>query len=258
MVKARRLSALLLLMLIVCLCLNCCTSPAYAFVSEETPEQTQQTGQAEQPVQTELNAVQDWSNPNTLTPEGNLTVIDDVQPFNSSEKEFLTLQTQSGNYFYLIIERDKDGKQNVHFLNQVDEADLLALLEDEPKAEKPPVCICKGQDKCFAGSVNTACEVCAVDMKGCLGKEPVQTEPEQKDKSNPMAALGVLLALLIIFGAGGFYLFKNIAAKNANKQSVPDFEDFDDDDDDDYLEDEEEVEIEEDTEDDNEEAVEET
>lgn len=241
MVKARRLSALLLFIFGLCLILFSCTNPAYAFVSEEQPEQT------------ELNAVQDWSNTNTLTPEGNLTVIDDVQPFNSSEKEFLTVQTKSGNYFYLIIERDKDGKQNVHFLNQVDEADLLALLDEEPKAEKPPVCICKGQDKCFVGSVNTACEVCAVSMQDCLGKEIAQTEPEQDSKANPIAALGALLALLAIFGAGGFYLFKSIAARNANKQSVPDF-----DDDDDYLEDDEEVEMEEDTENDNKEAVEET
>ncbi len=62
-----------------------------------------------------------------------------------------------------------------------------------------------------------------------------------------MAALGVLLALLAIFGAGGFYLFKSIAARNVNKQPAPD---FDDEDDDDYLEDEE-VEVEEDTEIDN-------
>lgn len=230
MVKVRRLSALLLLMFCLCLILFSCTKPAYALVVEETPEQT------------ELNAVQDWSSPNTLTPDGNMTVIDDVQPFNSSEKEFLTVQTKNGNYFYLIIERDKDGKQNVHFLNQVDEADLLALLEDEPKAEKPPACICKGQDKCFVGSVNTACEVCAVSMQDCLGKEIAQTEPEQDSQAKPMAALGVLLALLAIFGAGGFYLFKSIAARNANKQLAPD---FDDEDDDDYLEDDEEVEIEE-------------
>ena len=223
MVKGRRISALLLILLF-CFSLNCCTKPAYALVVEETPEQT------------ELSAVQDWSSPNTITPEGNLTVIDDVQLFNSSEKEFLTVQTKSGNYFYLIIERDKDGKQNVHFLNQVDEADLLALLEDEPKAEKPPACICKGQDKCFVGSVNTACEVCAVSMQ-----------------DNPMAALGALLALLAIFGAGGFYLFKSIAARNAKKQSAPDFDDEDD-----YLEDDEEVEIETEEETDNEEAVEET
>lgn len=236
MVKARRLSALLLILLL-CFSLNCCTKTAYALVTNET----------EPPEQTELNAVQDWSSPNTLTPEGNLTVIDDVQSFNSSEKEFLTVQTKSGNYFYIIIERDSKGKQTVHFLNQVDEADLLALLEDEPKVEKPPVCICKGQDKCFIGSVNTACEVCAVSMQDCLGKEIAQTEPEQDSKAKPMAALGALLALLAIFGAGGFYLFKSIAARNANKQPAPDF-----DDDDDYLEDDEEVEIEEDTETDSE------
>ncbi len=237
MVKARRLSALLLFMLIVCLCLNCCTNPSYAFVSTET--------QIEQPEQTQLDDLQDWGNPNTFTPEGNLTMIDDVQPFNSSEKEFLTVQTKSGNYFYIIIERDKDGKHNVHFLNQVDDADLLALLEDEPKAEKPPACICKGQDKCYIGSVNTACEVCAVSMQDCLGKEIAQAEPEQDSQANPMAALGALLALLVILGAGGFYLFKNIVARNANKQPVPD---FDDENEDDYLEDEEKVEMEEDTE----------
>lgn len=224
-------------------CLYCCSVLALTAVQRRLMLLV--TNETEQPEQTELNAVQDWSSPNTLTPEGNLTVIDDVQPFNSSEKEFLTVQTKSGNYFYLIIERDKDGKQNVHFLNQVDEADLLALLEDEPKAEKPPVCICKGQDKCFVGSVNTACEVCAVSMQDCLGKEIAQTEPEQDSQAKPMAALGALLALLAIFGAGGFYLFKSIAVRNANKKPAPDF-------DDDYLEDDEEVEIEEDTETDSE------
>ena len=223
MVKGRRLAALLLFMLIACLCLNCCTAPAYAFVPE-------------QPEQTELNAVQDWSSPNALTPEGNLTLIDDVQTFSSSDKEFLTVQTKSGNYFYIIIERDSKGKQTVHFLNQVDESDLLALLEDEPVEKTPPVCICKGQEKCFIGSVNTSCEVCAEDMKSCLGKEitPAQDEPAPEKTSNPALAAVALLILLAMLGAGSFYLYKNYLSKKIVKQQPSD---FDDDEEDDELED---------------------
>ena len=68
-----------------------------------------------------------------LTPAGNMTLVDDVT-VSSGTKQFLTLTSRAGNYYYLIIDRDKEGNENVHFLNQIDERDLLSIMdEDEAK-----------------------------------------------------------------------------------------------------------------------------
>ena len=66
-----------------------------------------------------------------LTPDGNLTLIDDIleaEAFVSdenerAEKQFITVQSKNGNYFYLVIDRAGDT-ENVYFLNLVDEADV--------------------------------------------------------------------------------------------------------------------------------------
>ena len=60
-----------------------------------------------------------------LTPDGNLSLIDDIGSSTRSGKQFITVETKNGNVFYLIIDRDDEGEETVHFLNQVDEACLL-------------------------------------------------------------------------------------------------------------------------------------
>ncbi len=170
-----------------------------------------------------------------LTPVGNLTLIDDIlQDENTASvesveneqksKQFITVQSKNGNYFYIIIDRSGDT-ENVYFLNLVDEADLFALIEtDEETAETEPapepVCIC--EDKCIIGEVNTKCEVCKLTMKECGGKEVVQTpavtEPEPKEKDNN--ALLLLLILLAVGGGVAYWYFKMYKPKQNTRGST--------------------------------------
>ena len=103
-------------------------APAFAFEGETAP--------VEQPVLPEMVedivTVTDETS-GALTPEGNLTLVDDYHTNYSdgSGQQFITLVSKSGNTFYLVIDRNAKGQQTVHFVNLVDEADLLSLMEEE-------------------------------------------------------------------------------------------------------------------------------
>lgn len=117
-----------------------------------------------------------------LTPDGNLSLIDDIGSPTASGKQFITVETKNGNVFYLIIDRDDEGEETVHFLNQVDEADLMALTEDGEKAETPIVCTCT--EKCQAGAVNTACPVCVKTLVNVLAQNrKLRSPPSRRIRS---------------------------------------------------------------------------
>lgn len=183
-------------------------------------------------------------NGGALTPDGNLSLVDDIGSSTQAGKQFLTLTTKAGNVFYLIIDRDDDGEETVHFLNQVDEADLLALTEDGEKAETPIVCTCTG--KCAAGAVDTSCPVCASNMTECTGPEPEPektAEPEEPaEKEGGGAGMIVLAVLLLAAGGGAAFYF--LVLKPKQKTKVPsDLDDLDLEDeeleDEEYLKDDE-------------------
>lgn len=175
-----------------------------------------------------------------LTPEGNAALVDDF----GGNKQLITVTTKAGNYFYILIDRANEDKETaVHFLNQVDEADLMALMEDGQSAEKPPA-VCNCTEKCEAGAVNTKCEVCSTDMTGCTGKKPEPpkepTEPEKKEPAGLNPA--VLLLVLAVMGGAAFAYFKFIKGKaNHKNNSNPDDYDYEDGEE---LPDEEETELE--------------
>lgn len=178
-----------------------------------------------------------------LSPDGNLSLIDDIGSATTSGKQFITVESKNGNVFYLIIDRDDEGEETVHFLNQVDEADLMALTEEGEAAETPIVCSCT--DKCQAGAVNISCEVCMTNMSECVGKEPEPVTPDEPEEpvEEKKGGAGAIVAVVLLLAAGGGAAFYFLVLKPKQGGKVPsDLDDFDLEDEEEYLTEDEETE----------------
>ncbi|QOV18554.1 DUF4366 domain-containing protein [Blautia liquoris] len=186
--------------------------------------------------------------PVPLTPDGNLTLVDDVTGETAEDKQFVTLVSKNGNYFYLVIDRAGD-KENVYFLNLVDEADLLALIEGETPKQLETSQVCSCTDLCENGKVDPNCSLCKNDLTKCTGKNTTSTPAPEPKEEKSKGMNGTLLLLLIVgmIGGGAFYYFKVLKNKQNTKGNTA-LEEYDFDDEDTET-DEEEYEEEYETED---------
>ena len=189
--------------------MGCMATPAFAYGGEGSEETTAPSifeTDEEEPV----TVVEQNTGP--LTPEGNLTVVDDYQTTFSdgTAQQFITLVSKSGAYFYLIIDRAADGDQTAHFLNMVDEADLMALMDEEDIPEPEP------------------------EPEPAPEPEPLpEPEPEEEEDGAGKFIL-VLLVLAGIAGGGAYLWLKMQQKKREDEENKPDP-------DADYREDEEEI-----------------
>ncbi len=146
-----------------------------------------------------------------FTPEGNLTLVDDIYTNNEGDKQFITAVSKSGYYFYLVIDRAGDS-DNVYLLNMVDEADLMALMYDEPV------------DVTYSLQTEEEPEP---EPEPLPEPEPepeiVEEVPEETSSSLP------LILLVALGGGAAFYFLKIKPSQKVNNN--PMFEDYDEEED---------------------------
>ena len=200
------------LMLSVALCAGM-AAPAFAYGGEPVEEVEQSVLTAATDEEETVTVTDEETG--ALTPEGNLTLVDDYHTDYSdgSGQQFITLVSKSGATFYLVIDRNAKGQQTVHFMNLVDEADLLTLMEEEDAdaytAEKEAA----EQDKLKAEEeAKKAAEEAAASG----------TEQPKENKVTKIASgfLGVVVLIALAAG-GGFYAFtKRKRKKQAEKEAL--------------------------------------
>ncbi len=154
-----------------------------------------------------------------LTPSGNMTLVDDYGSTEKGGKQFITVTSKNGNYFYIIIDHDDEGNETVHFLNMVDESDLLSLMDEE-------------EQKKYAEDMTDEEE--PTEEVAEPTEEPTEEVEEKPVKKGPN--VGLLLLMIMVVGGGiFFYMYtKTKGIKSTKAAEDPDM-DYLEGEDEDYL-----------------------
>ena len=158
-----------------------------------------------------------------LTPNGNLTLVDDIGSQTGQGRQFITLVTKSGNYFYLIIDRNDKGEENVHFLNMVDEEDLFALMDEKQVANYKAA-----QNEKDAAAVTVA----TPSVSGAVQDSAPDPKVKEKKPFHAFPLVGTVIALAT--GAIGYLYLQSKKKQTAALIPDPDADYVDEDDEEAY------------------------
>jgi hypothetical protein len=206
-----------------------------AFAYADDTEQNLPVTEATPPEQTPAPQPEPPSDGEPIDDEGNAYTRDLLYD-KATNKQFITAQSKSGNTFYIVIDYDapineEEEQYQTYFLNMVDEADLLALMDEEAAAALT-TCVCK--EKCTAGAVNVECPVCKTNMSECTGTVPEPEEPmedsdadKEPEKPENKTNVGLIIAIVAALGVGGaaYYYFKFVRGKNQKDEDLDFFDD---------------------------------
>ena len=206
--KLKRTAGLILALIMTAGMMTAVSIPAYAQADDPEPvyepDESESADKADESRLTESDGA--------FTEQGNLTITDDVSSEESENMQFLTVTTRNGHTYYIVIDRNTTS-QNVYFLNQVDERDLINLMSDEEIEELT------GESEEESNPI--------VDLfAGEATPEPTAEPAEEKSSGNSSSF--VILLIAAIGGAGiVFYRLKIKPKKKPQDEYRTEFEDDD-------------------------------
>lgn len=191
-------------------------STAASVESDQNKAEGRVTGTASQTSDSE-------SNDGVLTPSGNMSLVDNVKEEDKENLDFMTVTSKDGHVFYIVIDHSSNA-ENVYFLNQVDESDLMALMTDEEKkAIEETADTEKETEEAVTPSVKT----------DSAETDTSQAETENNKKNEVRSAMNNNLIIGAVFGVIGLvligaYYFLKIRPKKKGASIEDDLEFYDD------------------------------
>lgn len=148
-------------------------------------------------------------------------------------KEFYTIQTKNEKVFYLVIDRDKDNNETVHFLTAINENDLLNVTENN--SENLPMNSAAIESAIPTGDALDN-NIEESDTTVTLPEEETPTEEEETEveaveepaKQNTLGAY-ILMGIIAAGAIGAWYYLKIVKGKKEDFVDEEDEEDEDED-----------------------------